>query len=84
MNWLKELYAKLAFQNRYDEIKSWKLNAQQQALVDTIWNNLSPTLQKALYAFIALLLSKYGPEVAKKILESVLTAVNKEGIVIKE
>jgi hypothetical protein len=82
MNWLKELYAKLAFQNRYDTIKSWKLTPQQQALSDSIWDNLSPTIQKALWSLVALILAKYGPEKAQALWGAFLNAINKENIVV--
>ncbi len=80
LDWLKELYEKLAFQKRYDFFKNLKWTAAQQELIDSIWANLGPTLQKALWSLVALILAKYGPQTAQSIFASVLSAMKKEGI----
>ena len=69
-----------SFQPKYDEIKSWKWTPAQQELIDSIWANLGPTLQKALWSLVALILAKYGPATAQSILAKVLDALKKEGI----
>ena len=78
MGLIENIYKWCNFQSRYDQIKSWKLNPQQQTLVDTVWDKLSPALQKALWGLITMILAKYGPDAAKNILASVLQGINKE------
>ena len=80
MNWLKALYEKLSFQRRYDDIKSWCWTKEQQKLIEEIWANLGPTLQKALWSLVALILAKYGPATAQSIFAKVLDLLKKEGI----
>ena len=80
MEWLKNLYEKLAFQRRYDEIKSWELTAEQKKLLDDVWEKLSPTVKKALWSLVALILAKYGPDTAKALLEAILKKLADEGI----
>ena len=80
-SWLQEIAG--SFQPAATKIRSWKLSPQQEALMNEVWDNLSPTIQKALWAFIALILSKYGPDAAKKILENVMNSINKQGIDLK-
>ena len=81
ISWLKEVAG--SFQPAYDKIKAWKLTPAQEALLDSIWKNLSPALQKTLWAFVALIFTKYGPDAAKKILESILSGIKREGWVIE-
>lgn len=80
MNWLKSLYDKLNFQGRYDKIKSMKWTPAQQELIDAVWANLGPTMQKALWALITIIITKYGPEVGQKLFQSILDNLKKQGV----
>jgi hypothetical protein len=80
MNWLKELYAKLAFQNRYDQIKAMKWTPAQQQMIDDVWELLGPSIQKALWALVTIIISKYGPEVGQKLFQSILDNLKKQGV----
>jgi len=82
---MKAMLSKIAgwFQPKYDEIKSWELSAEQKKLLNDVWEKLSPTIKKSLWALVTLILTKYGPEIAKALLEAILKSLEKEGITIE-
>lgn len=71
------------FQPNYDALKAMKWSPAQQELIDSIWDNLAPTIQKALWSLVALILAKYGPEAAQSLLATVLSEIRKKGWVIE-
>ena len=75
-SWLQEISQ--VFQPTADKIKALKWSPAQQQVVTAIWESLGPTLQKSLWAFISLILAKYGPDAAKAILENVLNSIKKQ------
>jgi hypothetical protein len=80
MNWLKDLYAKLSFQSRYDRLKAMKWTPAQQQMIDEIWELLGPSIQKALWALVTIIISKYGPEVGQRLFQSILDNLKKQGV----
>jgi len=70
------------FQPKYDEIKAWNWTPAQQELVDKVWANLSPTIQKALWALITLIVTKYGASAGQELLAIVLAEIKKRGWII--
>ena len=68
------------FQPKYNEIKSWKWTPAQQELIDSIWEVLSPTIQKALWGLITIIITKYGPEVGQRLFQSILDSLKKQGV----
>lgn len=82
MNWLKELYEKLRFQDRYNFFKNLKWSPSQQALIDNVWATLGPTIQKALWSLVAMILAKYGPEAAQEIFSTVLAKIKEKGYIV--
>ena len=79
-SWLENI-AK-SFQPKYDEIRAWKFTPAQQELVDSIWANLGPTIQKSLWALITIVITRYGPETGQKLFQSILDNLKKQGVEI--
>lgn len=82
MNWLKNLYAKFAFQQRYDAIKAWKLNADVDRLFEEVWNKIAPSIQTAIWNFLKVMYEKYGEEAAKELLRRILDSIKSKGYII--
>lgn len=80
MDWLKKIYEWCNFQNRYDAIKGWKLSPAQQKLSDMVWKNLSPNIQKALWALITIIITKYGEDAGIALWEKFLVSIKNEGL----
>jgi len=72
--WVLAFYNKFGrrLQGKYDEIKAWKLPPELDAAFDTLWNVLTPDIQKALWSFVNTMYKKLGPEKAKEILKTLI------------
>lgn len=75
MKWLQDLYDKLNFQYRYDQIKKWDWSPEMKAKINEIWVKLPLSLQSAIWKLIKNIADKYGDELAKAVLSSVINAL---------
>jgi len=45
-----------------------------------VWELLGPSIQKALWALVTIIISKYGPEVGQRLFQSILDNLKKQGV----
>jgi len=72
MNWLKNLYEKMAFQRRYDEIKSWELPTAVDEAFEYIWASIPSAIQASVMRTIKEVYNEYGKDFAIKLLKDIL------------
>lgn len=75
MKWLQNLYDKLAFQARYDAIQKWDFSPEVKEKINEIWLKLPLSLQSAIWKVIKNIADRYGDELAKAVLASVINAL---------
>ena len=78
MTWIEKFCNKIwpQFQVYYDWIDSWDYDPKTKELMKSIWNMLSPVVKAAILAFITKMITEYGPDKGKEILDGIMSKIS--------
>ena len=84
--WSNNLYNDFdieGIQDKYDDINAWE-DEGLRTICAELWNILDDKQKKLIYATIITIVTKYGIDIARKIVQKIVDAFKIDGVLVPE